>query len=90
MLPRIGIKNIHLETDSFITVQMITRKQAVKVVHRALVLDILELVSIMEKVWLQFSFREANHTVDKLVDKLATFGNHNAYVYNSFLGEPPI
>ena len=65
---------------------MISRKQAVRVAHQALLRDILCLANHMENVWIQFSFRETNHSADKL----ATLGKNNPYMYNIFLDEPPV
>jgi len=78
---KMGINNIHIESDSLTAVQMIHRKEAARMVHRALLRDILKLVSQMENVWIQFSFRESNHSANKL----ATFGKNNPYMYNIFL-----
>ena len=85
LLLNVGIRSIHLKSDSLIVVQMINRKQAMRVVHQALLRDILNLVKLMDDVWLQFSFRETNYTADKLV----TVGKNNPYMYNIFLDSPP-
>ena len=64
---------------------MINRKQVVRVGHQALLRDILDLVKLMDNVWLQFSFRETNYSADKL----ANVGKNNPYMYNIFWDSPP-
>ena len=65
---------------------MISRKQATRMAHQALLRDIHNLVNQMENVWLQFSFRETNQSADKL----ATFGKTKPYMYNIFLDKHPV
>ena len=86
LLIKLGIRSIHIETDSLMAVHMITRQQAGKMEHRVLLQDIIMLVNKIEDVWFQFSFRETNQSADKL----ATFGKNNPYMYNSFLDKPPV
>lgn len=60
------IQSIHLESDSYVVLQLIHRGQSNTWTHQDLLTDILTLGHEFEEVWTSFCYREANGLADLL------------------------
>lgn len=86
MVKKQAIRQIHIESDSYCVLQMITRGSKEMKIYQEMGQDIRALIREFDAVWISFCYREVNH----LAYGLALLGKDKLFLYNYYDHLPPL